>query len=156
MRLHFVWVGKTKDRHCAALVEDYLQRLRRFLPVEITEVRDVTTAGAETDERVSREGTRLLAALSKEEHVILLDERGDSLTTTQLVELLVKHQQGGTKRLAFVVGGFAGVNGTVRQRADQSLSLSRFTLTHEMARVLIAEQLYRATSILAGFPYHKP
>jgi 23S rRNA (pseudouridine1915-N3)-methyltransferase len=157
MRLHFVWVGKTKDRRCAALIEDYLGRLRRFLTVEVSEVRDVGGAGdIDTSELIAREGERLLAAISKEETVLLLDERGESLSTSELAALLARHQVEGTKRLAIIIGGFAGVDARVRQRADRCLALSRFTLTHELARVLITEQLYRAVSLLAGFPYHKP
>jgi len=157
MRLHLVWVGKTRDRRCTALVEDYLIRLRRFLPVDISEVREAEGASeADLAGLIAKEGARLLAAVGKEETVILLDERGESLTTSELSALIARHQMDGTKRLAILVGGFAGVDNAVRQRADRCLALSRFTLTHELARVLITEQLYRAVSLLAGFPYHKP
>jgi 23S rRNA (pseudouridine1915-N3)-methyltransferase len=157
MRLHFVWVGKTKDRRCAALIEDYLGRLRRFLAVEVSEVRDTGgTSEGDTAGLIAKEGARILAAISKEETVILLDERGESFSTTELAALLGRHQVEGTRRLAIIIGGFAGVDDAVRQRADRCLSLSRFTLTHELARVLITEQLYRAVSLLSGFPYHKP
>lgn len=153
MRLHFVWIGKTKDRHCAGLIEDYLERIRRFAPVEISEIRE--PGGREPGQVIQRESDRLRAAIEKDDLVILLDETGEALTSTQLAGLIEQKQNTGTKRLALVIGGFAGVDADLQRRADKLLALSKFTLTHELARVVLTEQIYRAFTILAGFPYHK-
>lgn len=149
MRLHFVWIGKTKDRHCAALIEEYVGRIRRFAPVEISELRDPGEQG------VARESARLGAAMEKDDFIVLLDETGQAMTSAEVAGFLEQRQLGGTKRLAFVIGGFAGVDKQLKGRADALLSLSRLTLTHELARVVLTEQIYRAFTLLAGFPYHK-
>jgi 23S rRNA (pseudouridine1915-N3)-methyltransferase len=153
MRLHFVWIGKTKDRRCAGLIEDYLERIRRFAPVEVSEIRE--PGGDDPQEVIRREAVRLSAATENDDLIVILDENGASMTSTELAGFIERHQKRGTKRIALVIGGFAGVDATLKGRADQLLSLSRFTLTHEMARVVLTEQIYRAFTILAGFPYHK-
>lgn len=153
MKLHFVWIGKTRERHCAALVNDYLARLKRFAQFEVSELKEQSS---ETALRViALEGGKLLDAVENDEIVVLLDERGIEKTSTELAEFIRAQQQRGVKRLAFVIGGFAGVSNDVRARASIQLSLSKMTLTHELARVILTEQVYRAFTILAGLPYHK-
>jgi 23S rRNA (pseudouridine1915-N3)-methyltransferase len=154
MRLHFVWTGKTKDRRCAALLGDYLERVTRFAAADVSELKDA--AGTADEQRAARlEGLKILSAVERDDFVVLLDERGEELSSTELADFIAVRQRAGTKRLAFVVGGFAGVSEEVRRRAQLKLALSRLTLTHEMARVLLAEQVYRAYTLLAGLPYHK-
>lgn len=153
MKLHFVWIGKTKDRHCAGLVADYLDRIKRFAAHEVSELKE---QGSGDEKRViAAESVKLLAAIEKDDFVVLLDERGREMSSPQLAEFISARQQDGIKRLAFVIGGFAGVSDELRQRANLQLSLSRMTLTHELARVVLTEQIYRAFTILAGLPYHK-
>ncbi|MEY4167271.1 MAG: 23S rRNA (pseudouridine(1915)-N(3))-methyltransferase RlmH [Blastocatellia bacterium] len=153
MRLHFVWIGKTKDRRCAGLTEDFMERIRRFTSVELSEIRE--TGGDDADQTIRREGARLLAAVEKDDVVVVLDEKGVAMTSGELAGFIDRQQLSGTKRLAFVVGGYAGIDASLRGRANLLLSLSRFTLTHELARVVLTEQIYRAFAILAGHPYHK-
>lgn len=154
MKLHLVWIGKTKDRHAAALIDDYLGRIKRFAPCEVSELKEQTGS---TDERrvVAAEGGKLLTAIERDDFVILLDEDGRQTSSTELADFIGQRQQSGTKRLAFIIGGFAGVNDEVKQRAHLQLALSRMTLTHELARVVLTEQIYRAYTLLAGLPYHK-
>jgi len=153
LKLHFVWIGKTKDRHYAALVADYLERIKRFTHVEISELKE---RNAEDKSRViAYEGLKLLDAVESDDFVILLDERGREKTSQELSTFISERQQAAVKRLAFIIGGFAGVNDDVRKRANFQLSLSRMTMTHELARVVLTEQIYRAFTILAGLPYHK-
>jgi 23S rRNA (pseudouridine1915-N3)-methyltransferase len=153
MRLHFVWTGKTKDRRCAALVEDYLGRVGRFAACDLSELKEA--AAADEKRVVLLESSKLLAAVERDDFVVLLDEGGREFTSVELADFIAARQQGGTKRLAFVVGGFAGVGAEVKRRAQLKLALSRLTLTHELARVLLTEQVYRAFTLLAGLPYHK-
>jgi 23S rRNA (pseudouridine1915-N3)-methyltransferase len=154
MRLHFVWIGKTKDRHCAALIADYRDRLTRFTQCAVSELKEPASGG---DDRrvVTLEGEKILTAVERDDYVILLDERGRQFSSTAFAELLGERQQAGVKRLAFIIGGFAGVSESVRQRAHLVWSLSQSTLPHEIARIVLTEQVYRAHTLLAGLPYHK-
>lgn len=153
MKLHFVWIGKTKDRHCAALIADYLDRIKRFASCEVSELKE---QGSKDDKRViAAESVKLLDAVEKDDFVVLLDERGREMTSPELAEFVAARQQAATKRLAFVIGGFAGVSDEVRRRANMQLSLSRMTFPHELARVVLTEQIYRAFTLLGGLPYHK-
>lgn len=154
MRLHFVWIGKTKDRHCAALISNYLSRIEHFAPCETSEIRE--QAGGHDERRViAAEGAKLLAAAERDDFVVLLDEGGKHLSSTELADFIRTRQQAGTKRLAWLIGGFAGVSEEVRQRAHLTLSLSAMTLTHELARVMLTEQIYRAFTLVNGLPYHR-
>lgn len=153
MKLHFVWIGKTKDRHCAALIADYLDRIKRFAACEVSELKE---QGSRDEKRViAAESVKLLAAIEKDDFVVLLDERGETMTSPEMAEFIAARQQAATKRLAFVIGGFAGVSDEVRGRVNRQISLSRMTFPHELARVVLTEQIYRAFTLLGGLPYHK-
>jgi len=154
MRIHFVWIGKTKDRNCAALVNNYVERIRRIVPIELSELKEA--AGSADEKRViAIESGKLISSLERHDFVVLLDEEGRQFSSPELAELINRQQQSGIKHLTFVIGGFAGVNKQVKDRADLKMSLSRMTLTHELARVILAEQIYRALTLLGGFPYHR-
>jgi 23S rRNA (pseudouridine1915-N3)-methyltransferase len=150
MKFRFVWIGKTKDKNWRALQEEYLQRLSHFVKFEITEIKD--SAAHETSEI---EGKRILENVNHSNFVCLLDVIGRESSSHELAETIEKWQNRGLKEIAFVIGGANGVSGEVVEKADYSLSLSRLTLTHEMARVVLIEQLYRAYTIIKGFPYQK-
>ncbi|MEP7274402.1 MAG: 23S rRNA (pseudouridine(1915)-N(3))-methyltransferase RlmH [Acidobacteriota bacterium] len=153
MRLHFLWIGKTKDRRCAALIADYLERIGHFASSEVTELKDQT--GGDEKRLVAAEGSRIVGALERDDFVLLLDEGGTEMTSKELAGLIEMRQLAGVKRMGVVVGGFAGVSDEVRKRAHARLSLSRLTLTHELARVVLLEQIYRAFTLIAGLPYHR-
>jgi 23S rRNA (pseudouridine1915-N3)-methyltransferase len=155
MRLRLIWVGKTKNEHVRALVGDYLQRLGRFVRCEVTELRE----SAQADERgvVEEESKRIAGALVGAGGVtVLLDvEGGREWSSPELAAQVERWQLEGRKEIAFVVGGHLGVAPELKARADVRWSLSRLTLTHEMARVVLVEQLYRAYTIMHGLPYQK-
>jgi 23S rRNA (pseudouridine1915-N3)-methyltransferase len=150
MKFRFVWVGKTRDMNWKALQDEYLKRLSRFVACEVSETRDPAHG---TNAEI--EGTRLMELLNPKIFVVLLDVKGESLTSHQLAKRIETWQNRGAKEIAFVIGGAAGVSPAVAERADDRLSLSFLTFTHEMARVVLLEQLYRAYTILKGFPYQK-
>jgi 23S rRNA (pseudouridine1915-N3)-methyltransferase len=150
MHFRFVWVGKTKDKKWRALQEEYLQRLSHFVKFEITEVKDSTTF--ETKEI---EGKRILEKVHQSSFVCLLDVKGRSISSHQFANEVIKWQNRGLKEIIFIIGGADGVSSEVAERSDFSLSLSDLTFTHEMARVLLIEQIYRAYTIIKGFPYQK-
>jgi 23S rRNA (pseudouridine1915-N3)-methyltransferase len=154
MRLNIVWIGKTKDRNCAALVNRYVERIKSFVPIDICELKE--RSGSVDEKRIiGLECAKLIAALEHHDFVVLLDEEGRQFTSPELAELINRQQQSGIKHLTFVIGGFAGVNQEVKERADLKMALSRMTFTHELARVILAEQIYRALTLLGGYPYHR-
>jgi 23S rRNA (pseudouridine1915-N3)-methyltransferase len=146
MRFRFVWVGKTKDKNWRILEEEYLSRLSHFVRWEITELKDGTR---------ETESKRILENLNQSHFVCLLDVKGRSTSSPELAREIEKWQNRGLKEVVFVIGGAEGVASGVVERANFSLSLSFLTLTHEMARVVLVEQLYRAYTIIKGFPYQK-
>jgi 23S rRNA (pseudouridine1915-N3)-methyltransferase len=149
MKFHFVWVGKTKDKNYKALQVDYLQRLSHFVRCEITEIKE---PGAPDKEA---EGKRILEKLNHSSFVCLLDVEGEAITSHDLAAKVEKWQNAGFKEIVFVIGGADGSSVPVADRANIRVSLSFLTFTHEMARVVLLEQLYRAYTIIKGYPYQK-
>lgn len=150
MKFRFVWVGKTKEKNWRALQEEYLKRLSYFIKFDITEVKDGTA-----QETVEAESKRILENVNQTSFVCLLDVEGKGISSHQLAETIEKWQNRGLKEVTFLIGGASGVSAEVVEKANYSLSLSRLTLTHETARVILIEQLYRAFTIIKGFPYQK-
>jgi 23S rRNA (pseudouridine1915-N3)-methyltransferase len=150
MKFKLVWVGKTRDKNYKALQEEYLRRLSHFVNTEIVEVRDAAESGGK-----EIEGQRILEKLNPMSTVCLLDVGGKTLSSEQLAAELEKWQNRGVKEVTFVIGGADGVSEKVALKADFRLSLSFMTFTHEMARVILLEQLYRSYTIIRGFPYQK-
>ena len=146
MKFQFIWIGKTKEKNWRALQEEYLQRLSHFVKFEIIGLKD---SSKET------EGKLILEKLNQSHFVCLLDVKGRSISSHDLAAEIEKWQNRGLKEVVFIIGGAEGVASEVVERADNSLSLSFLTLTHEMARVVLVEQLYRAFTIIKGFPYQK-
>lgn len=153
MRFRLIWVGKTRNEHLRALVEDYLKRLARFVRCDVTEVRE----GASANERVclEEESKRITSVLASDALTVLLDVEGRQWSSPELAAEIEGWQTRGVKEVAFVIGGHLGVGREVAERTDVRWSLSRLTLTHEMARVVLVEQLYRAFTIMRGLPYQK-
>ena len=147
IKFRCIWVGKTRNKNYLALQEDYLQRLSHFVKCETVEIRD--SGLKET------EGKRILEKLNQTSFVCLLDVTGRAISSPQLANEIIKWQNRGLKEICFIVGGADGVTAHVAERADDVLSLSFLTFTHEMARVVMLEQLYRAFTIIKGFPYQK-
>jgi 23S rRNA (pseudouridine1915-N3)-methyltransferase len=146
MKFRFVWIGKTKDKNWRALQEEYCQRLSHFVKYEIVELKD---SNKETESKL------ILEKVNQSHFVCLLDVKGRSVSSHQLAAEVEKWQNRGLKEVVFVIGGAEGIASEVVERADNSLSLSFLTLTHDMARVVLLEQLYRAYTIIKGFPYQK-
>jgi 23S rRNA (pseudouridine1915-N3)-methyltransferase len=146
MKFRFIWVGKTKNKNWLALQDDYLQRLSRFVKFEITELKDDTKEA---------EGKKILESLNANSFLCVLDVQGKQPSSHELANKIETWQNESVKEVAFVIGGFAGLSLKVLEKADFNLSLSRLTLTHEAARVVLTEQLYRAFTIINNFPYQK-
>ncbi len=150
MKFHFIWVGKTKNKNWRALQEDYLTRLGYFVKFSITEIKDKSK-----NETVEIESNRILGKVNQSSFVCLLDATGRPKDSHKLAETIENWQVRGIKEITFIIGGAEGVASEVVERANFTLSLSILTFTHEMARVILLEQLYRAHTIIKGFPYQK-
>ena len=153
MRLRFLWPGKTRDAHLRALSEDYLKRLARFVRCEVTELRE--TVSGEIKVGIEKDSHRISDALRSGTVTVLLDREGGEWTSEELAAQVQRWQNAGVKEVNFVVGGPYGVSPELTAGADKCWSLSRLTFTHELARVLLLEQLYRAYTIVHGLPYQK-
>jgi 23S rRNA (pseudouridine1915-N3)-methyltransferase len=153
MKLRVVWIGKTRSKELSTLIDDFLERLRRFVPAEITEVRDPRSG--DDKRQLAAEEERLLAALDSDDRVVVLDAAGQTWSSPQLAQFVGKHLGSDPRRLTFVIGGYGGMTEKVKARAERQWSLSPLTFTHEMTRLLVVEQLYRAMCILKNHPYSK-
>ncbi len=156
MELKFVWIGATKNPHFRHLETDYLSRIRRFSAAEVVAVREGTkTDPRQTGRQLEREASRVQKALGKGGYVVCLDETGEERSSRQLSGWLSGLHLSGQQKVAFVVGGHYGLSGPLRAAADAVVSLGRMTLPHELARVILLEQVYRAFCIQNRIPYHR-
>lgn len=153
MHLRVIWTGKTRDAHLRALVDDYLKRLSHFARCEISEFRE--SPGSEKKSGIDKDSKRISDGLRDGSLNVLLDPEGIQWSSEELAKEIRRWQDNGTKEVTFIVGGPNGVSAELGARASKRWSLSRLTLTHEMTRVLLLEQLYRAYTIIHGLPYQK-
>lgn len=152
MRFRIIWTGKTRDARLRALIDDYAERLSHFVRCEVTELREL---GRVDKAGIAKETKRISDGLRPGAVNVLLDPEGSEWTSQQLADQVRNWEGSGIKEVAFIVGGPHGVTPELTARVDKRWSLSRLTLTHEMARVLLLEQLYRAYTIVHGLPYQK-
>lgn len=152
MKIKVLWVGKTQEDWAKRGIEEYAGRIRRYFPLEIGEVRE--EKGAQTKAGWEAEGSRLLKLVPKNARLIILDERGDELTSPQLAIFLGSERDRGAGELVFAIGGAYGFSEKFRARASKTVALSRMTFTHQMVRIFLLEQIYRGCTILNGEPYH--
>ena len=152
MRFRIIWTGKTRDARLRALIEDYAERLSHFVRCEVTEIKE---RGRTDKTGIDNETKRISDALRSGSLTVLQDPAGAEWTSHELAAQVKSWEDNGVKEVAFVIGGPNGFGPELLARADKRWSLSRLTLTHEMARVLLLEQLYRAYTIVHGLPYQK-
>jgi 23S rRNA (pseudouridine1915-N3)-methyltransferase len=154
MRFVVVVVGKPRDANLAGAIREYETRARRYWPLDVHEVREEPARSGSADLVRDREGERLLAVVPSSAQVIACDASGRSMTSEVFSEWLVGLRER-ARDVAILVGGAFGLSSVVKQRATMSVSLAPWTLPHEMARLVLAEQLYRAGTIVRREPYHK-
>ena len=151
MRLRVLWVGKSRDTWVKEVCGDYAGRIRRYAPLELCEARD--EKGAEAEEMRRRECERLEKMVPPGATLLLLDERGEQMDSPGLAAYIGKQRDSGTNELVFAIGGAYGFSEEFRRRG-RLLALSKMTFTHQMVRVFLLEQIYRAFTILNNEPYH--
>ncbi len=154
MKVQFFFVGKTSVKYLEEGIQIYSKRLTHYLPVEIVVIPSATTGN--NKEVVKRESEVILEKISAKDFVILLDEKGAQYTSVQLADFMNSLMVRGLPKIIFIVGGAFGVSEQVSQRANLTLAFSRFTFTHQMVRLFLFEQIYRAMTIIKNEPYHNP
>ena len=153
MRLRVIWTGKTKDTRLRELQSDYEKRLSHYTRCEVVEIRESPGAGSKAG--IDKGSRSISDRLSNGAVAVLLDPKGSEWSSQDLAAQIQRWENQGTKEVAFIVGGPHGVSPELAERVQHRWSLSRLTLTHEMARVVLLEQLYRAYTIIHGLPYQK-
>lgn len=156
MKLRLIWGGSHADEAMAEAVDRYLARVRHFFPVDVVEVPPERGRQSQSDVAIMRaQSARLLAAIPDRGYVIVLDERGQTFDSVKFARRFERLTIDSPHGINFVMGGDVGFDATVRQRADMLLSLSPMTLPHQIARVVLVEQIYRACTLMRNIPYHK-
>jgi 23S rRNA (pseudouridine1915-N3)-methyltransferase len=155
MKIALIQTGKTNERHVSEGIEIYSLRIKKYTGFEIVTIPDLkNTRNMPGHEQKTKEGNKILQSVGKDDYVVLLDERGKELRTSEFAGWLEKKFAASMKRIVFIIGGAWGFSEEVYSRADFRLSLSKMTFPHQMVRLLFAEQLYRAFTIIKGEPYH--
>lgn len=154
MKTLLLQVGKTTDQRIASLVDDYAGRIAHYLPLEVVTIPELrSTRSMSEEQQKAAEGSLILRQLQPSDTLVLLDEHGREPRSVELARWLEQKQQT-ARRLVFAIGGPYGFAPKVYQRAQEQLSLSRLTFSHQMVRLVFMEQLYRACTIIKGEPYH--
>ncbi len=156
MRINIVFVGKTGFRDIESAIERYVERLTHYCPVQVHYVKAEKIAPGIKDEVVmGREGERIAKLAGRKGHLVVLDRAGREFDSPSLAGFVLKLMESGVPELWLAVGGPLGISDELRKNADGVLSLSRMTYAHDVARLVLVEQLYRAFTIIKGEPYHK-
>ena len=154
MKTELILVGKTTNKHFVACINDYVERIGHYMPFSITTIPELKNAKSlSEDQQKEREGELIMKQLQASDTVVLLDEHGTQMRSLEFASWLQK-MQNSARRLVFVIGGPYGFSPALYQRANQKISLSPMTFSHQMVRLVFTEQIYRACTILKGEPYH--
>ena len=156
MKIRIIWIGSNNDAEFGAAIDRYFNRIKHFFPIEVTELAPEKSRQNKDDASIMRaDSARLVGAIPSRGTTVVLDERGellDSLKFSRWLERLTTQEPYG---INFVMGGDVGMDESVRKRASKVISLSPMTLPHQIARVVLLEQIYRACTLMRNIPYHK-
>lgn len=154
MKTTLVLIGKTVNKHFMANINDYCERISHYMPFDINVIPEIkNTKNLTEQQQKEREGEMILKSVNTSDTVVILDEHGDDFRSVEFASWLQK-KQNTARRLVFVVGGPYGFSQAVYKRANEKISLSKMTYSHQMVRVIFTEQIYRACTIIKGEPYH--
>ena len=152
MKIKIVWIGKTKEPAIQELTGEYLKRISRYIPVEGIAVRDETALLEMCGRLASTKGGK--GTSGAKSTLVLMDSRGKAFSSEEFAKFLQDYQDRNPLPLVFAIGGADGFSEAARAAAQQTISLGKMTLAHELARVVLLEQIYRAFTIIKGHPYH--
>lgn len=155
MHFELLFLGKTRESYLTAGISDYAKRLNRYIHTDIKVLKERKAQKNEPESLVIEKGSDILLQNVQGSCLVCLDRSGKQLDSLELATQMGKWEMQGQQKITFVIGGHLGLSQTILARADLVLSLSCLTLTHEMSRLLLLEQLYRACTIRAGEKYHK-
>ena len=155
MKITLIVVGRTVDKNLIAAIDDYTGRIKHFAPFDIEVIPELKNARKLSEaQQKEAEAELILKSINPGDTVVLLDEGGKEFRSTEFATWIEKKQQITAKRLIFIVGGPYGFSQRIYNCANEKISLSRMTFSHQMIRLLFVEQLYRAYTIIGGLPYH--
>ncbi len=155
MKIKFICIGKTGKEFLLAGEQEYLNRLKHYIPIERIEIPDIKNAKSLSIDQIKElEGKEILSKVAVTEQIVLLDENGKNYSSVEFSDFLQQKFNQGGKGIAFVVGGAYGFSDEVYKQAVTKISLSKMTFSHQMIRMIFFEQIYRAMTILKGEPYH--
>ncbi len=159
MKITIICVGKIKEKFYRDAIEEYAKRLSKYCKFEIIEVADEKTpdkaSPVEEEQIKKKEAARILAKIKQDSYVCTLEIAGKQLSSTELADWMEKSAVGGRSQICFVIGGSLGLHSSVLARSDFALSFSKMTFPHQLMRVILSEQIYRAFRIISNEPYHK-
>ncbi len=154
MKTNLILIGKTANKHFQAGISDYAERISHYMPFDIVTIPELrNTKSLSEEQQKQAEGELILKQIQPSDTVVLLDEHGKELRSVEYAQWLSQKQQT-ARRLIFVIGGPYGFSPDVYARANEKISLSKMTFSHQMVRLIFTEQLYRACTIIKGEPYH--
>jgi 23S rRNA (pseudouridine1915-N3)-methyltransferase len=155
MKVALVLVGKTVNKHFVELIDEYAGRVKHYIGFDIITIPELkNTKSLSADQQKQQEGELILKQMQAGDHVVLLDEHGKEFRSVEFSKWVEQKMQTVNKRLVFVIGGPYGFSPDVYGRANEKISLSKMTFSHQMVRLIFVEQLYRAMTIIRGEPYH--
>jgi len=154
MKTLLILVGRTVNKHFCAGIDDYNERIGHYMPFEIKVIPDIKNTRNITEEQQKQaEGELILKQIQPTDTVVLLDEHGHEYRSTEFSKWL-EQKRNTARRLVFIIGGAYGFSNDIYSRANEKISLSKMTFSHQMVRLIFTEQLYRACTIIKGEPYH--
>lgn len=155
MKICLILIGKTDHAFYTHAMDEYCKRLSHYVPFEVAVIPDIkNTKHLSEKEQKTREGAQIIKQLQANDYIVLLDEKGKQFTSKEFAAFIEKKRHSVPKRLVFVIGGAYGFSDEIYAAAHEKIALSKMTFTHQMVRVIFAEQLYRAMTILNNEPYH--
>ena len=155
MKILLIAVGKTDNKLISQLIDEYIKRINFYIPIELNTLPDVKKSkNLSEKEQKTLEGNSIKKCLQPSDYIVLLDDKGKQLTSKDFAKYIENKMTSVSKRLVFLIGGPYGFSEEIVGISNEKLSLSKMTLTHQMVRLLFAEQIYRAMTILNNEPYH--
>ncbi len=153
--IRVLWPGKTKNPELRRLVEEYVNRLKKLTAIEVIETKEGIAGKAGSVEKIKTQEARYLKKRAGTGYLVCLSDRGREMTSEEFGQWLRKRIETDSRPLTFIIGGYAGIDDKLAAEADELLALSRMTLSHELSRLVLLEQIYRGLTQMKGWPYAK-
>jgi len=154
MKIKLLVVGKTSESFLAPLISDYHKRINRFVNFEIIEINKINIKKANSLEIQKKEGIKILEKVDKKDQMFILDEKGKSYNSIDFSKFIENRMVNSSKNIIFIIGGAYGFSEKIYSRSNSIISLSKMTFSHQIIRLFMVEQLYRALTIINNHPYH--